>query len=97
MLKGAGAGIEAGAPGHLMPTWFAGVLRDGFALDQAGVAAEAALLVAVHPWDIDGARRAGLGGAWLRRGTTAYPAAMTPPTMTADDLIAFAGLLADTA
>src|SRR6202035_3211218 len=31
---------EVGAPGHLMPTWFAGVLRDGFALTAAGGYAE---------------------------------------------------------
>ncbi|WP_433918697.1 hypothetical protein OIE50_18395 [Streptomyces canus] len=27
---------DIGAPGHLLPTWFAGILRDGFALTAAG-------------------------------------------------------------
>lgn len=44
------------------------------------------LLVAVHPWDIDGARRAGLQAAWLRRGAPDYPAVMTPPSVIAADL-----------
>jgi 2-haloacid dehalogenase len=64
-----------------------------YALDRLGVAAEEALLVAVHPWDVDGARRAGLGGAWLRRGAASYPAAMTAPTLTAEDLTSLASHL----
>ncbi|WP_433476378.1 haloacid dehalogenase type II [Spirillospora sp. CA-142024] len=44
------------------------------------------LLVAVHPWDIDGARRAGLQAAWLRRGATVYPGVLTAPTRSAADL-----------
>ncbi|QGU08725.1 (S)-2-haloacid dehalogenase 4A (plasmid) [Corynebacterium occultum] len=61
----------------------------GYALARAGVAAGDALLVAVHPWDVDGALRAGLRGAWIRRGqaATAYPKAMVAPTITADDLV----------
>lgn len=31
---------DVGAPAHLMPTWFAGVLRDGFALTAAGAYAD---------------------------------------------------------
>ncbi|WP_406841489.1 haloacid dehalogenase type II (plasmid) [Streptomyces sp. AHU1] len=50
------------------------------AAERAGVRPEQAMLVAVHPWDIDGARRAGLHGAWLRRGTPVYPRTMTPPS-----------------
>lgn len=30
---------EVGAPGHLAETWFAGLLRDGFALTAAGASA----------------------------------------------------------
>ena len=30
-------------------------------------------LVAVHPWDVDGAKRAGLQGAWLNRKGAPYP------------------------
>lgn len=51
------------------------------------------LLVAVHPWDIDGARRAGLRAAWLQRDAPRYPAVMTGPSYIADDLRQLAGML----
>ncbi|MGW4194988.1 haloacid dehalogenase type II [Streptomyces sp. NPDC005004] len=57
-----------------------------YAVQRVGVRPEQAMLVALHPWDIDGARRAGLGGAWLRRGATVYPCTMTPPSFSARDL-----------
>ncbi|MFJ5779508.1 haloacid dehalogenase type II [Streptomyces sp. NPDC093094] len=41
------------------------------AVERAGVRPGQAMPVAVHLWDIDGVRRAGLHGAWLRRGTPA--------------------------
>lgn len=58
------------APAHLAATWFAGLLRDGFALTTVGASESFAQIgaestrvpddiVAVHPWDIDGASRAG--------------------------------------
>lgn len=37
------------------------------------------VLVAVHPWDVDGAARAGLRTVWLNREGTPYPATMTRP------------------
>ncbi len=45
-----------------------------YALEQCQVAPAAAMLVAVHPWDIDGAHRAGLATAWLNRTGAPYPA-----------------------
>jgi len=57
-----------------------------YAVERTGVRPDRAVLVAVHPWDIDGAQRAGLGGAWLRRGAAAYPDVMLAPTYTAPDL-----------
>lgn len=65
-----------------------------YAVERAGVRPDQALLVAVHPWDIDGARRAGLAGAWLRRGASVYPQTMTPPTLSAQDLRELASVLA---
>ncbi|MFB7335714.1 HAD family hydrolase [Streptomyces adustus] len=65
-----------------------------YAVERAGVRPEQAMLVAVHPWDIDGARRAGLHGAWLRRGTPGYPRTMTPPSRSAQDLRELADALA---
>lgn len=43
------------------------------ALRVTGVAADRAMLVAVHPWDIAGAQRAGLRTAWLSRTAAGYP------------------------
>ncbi|WP_134651608.1 haloacid dehalogenase type II [Streptomyces sp. H23] len=57
-----------------------------YALREAGVPADAATLVAVHPWDIDGAARAGLGTAWLRRTLVPYPSAARPADRTADSM-----------
>ncbi|ODA70569.1 Haloacetate dehalogenase H-2 [Streptomyces sp. AVP053U2] len=65
-----------------------------YVVEQAGVRPDEAVLVAVHPWDIDGAQRAGLDGAWLRRGAAHYPRTMLPPTYTAEDLRELAPALA---
>jgi 2-haloacid dehalogenase len=40
------------------------------------------VLVAVHPWDIDGAARAGLRTAWVDRDGAAYPTHLTRPDRT---------------
>ena len=65
-----------------------------YALQRLGVRADETLLVAVHPWDVDGAMRAGLPGAWVRRGAPSYPSAMTPPSHVVDDLRDLAAALA---
>jgi 2-haloacid dehalogenase len=60
-----------------------------YAVRECGVAPGEALMVAVHPWDIDGAARAGLATAWIDRGAGQYPAHLTPPDLLAsgvDDL-----------
>lgn len=62
-----------------------------YAARQCGVDHGAMLLVAVHPWDIDGAARAGLQTAWIDRGGARYPSYFTKPDLTAsgiDDLAA---------
>jgi len=43
-------------------------------------------LVAVHPWDIDGARRVGLAGIWVDRHESPYPTTFLPPTLRVADL-----------
>lgn len=65
-----------------------------FALDRLGVPASRATLVAVHPWDVDGAQRAGLTGAWLDRQGTAYPPYLERPDVSARTLPELASLLA---
>ncbi|SNT55701.1 haloacid dehalogenase type II [Actinacidiphila glaucinigra] len=71
--------------------------RDAYlhATDRAGVRPMEAMLVAVHPWDVDGARRAGLTGSWLRRGRAHYPGIMTPANWEAASLTELAGKLPD--
>lgn len=49
------------------------------AATQCGVAVDELVLVAVHPWDIDGAHRAGLRTAWIDRDGADYPSHLTPP------------------
>jgi 2-haloacid dehalogenase len=53
------------------------------AVRTAGVPAAEVMLVAVHPWDIDGAARAGLATAWVRREPGPYPSTMRPADVTA--------------
>jgi 2-haloacid dehalogenase len=51
-----------------------------------GVEPEQMLLVAVHPWDIHGAARAGMRTAWINRADAPYPAYFTPPEITLGSL-----------
>lgn len=51
-----------------------------YGLERTGVRADEAVLVAVHPWDIHGAARAGLRTAWLDRDGVAYPDVFETPT-----------------
>ncbi|SDJ50980.1 2-haloacid dehalogenase [Nonomuraea maritima] len=62
-----------------------------YAVGRAGVRPGEAALVAVHPWDIDGAERAGLVGAYLDRRGVPYPETASAPRVTALDLRELAG------
>ena len=62
LLSVEGAGVWKPAPGAY-----------NYALERSGVDPVDAMLVAVHPWDIDGAARAGLATAWINRGDGPYP------------------------
>ena len=57
-----------------------------YALSQLQVSPEAALMVAVHPWDLHGAKAAGLRTAWLNRNAGHYPAMFTAPDLIATGL-----------
>ena len=57
-----------------------------YASRMCGVDPADMMLVAVHPWDIDGARRAGLQAAWVNRTGTPYPGYFTAPTVTVSGL-----------
>jgi 2-haloacid dehalogenase len=43
-------------------------------------------LVAAHGWDVHGAQRAGLTGAWFPRGERTYPHVYEPPHVLAEDI-----------
>ena len=47
-------------------------------------------LAAVHPWDVDGAKRAGLAGVWVDRRRTPYPTAFLAPDLEVPDFEALA-------
>ncbi len=65
-----------------------------YAVRTTGCDPEDMVLVAVHPWDIDGAGRAGLRTAWLDRTGAPYPEVFGPPTVRATDLVDLAHRLA---
>ncbi|USX45716.1 haloacid dehalogenase type II [Dietzia kunjamensis] len=57
-----------------------------FALEQCAVAPSDAMLVAVHPWDIDGAHRFGMATAWINRTNGTYPAHFASPDLEVTDI-----------
>ena len=66
-----------------------------YAARTCGVAVGEMLLVAVHPWDIDGAARAGMRTAWIDRSGDPYPDYFTRPEITASSIVDLAAQLAD--
>ncbi len=69
--------IHAWKPSREVYLWAAGV---------CDVAPDRMALVAAHGWDVLGAQRAGLTGAWFPRHERVYPAVYEPPHVTAADL-----------
>jgi 2-haloacid dehalogenase len=63
------------------------------AAHELGVPLEHCTLIAVHPWDVDGAKRAGMRGAWLNRKNSAYPDFFGPPDATGPTLGELVGKL----
>lgn len=60
-----------------------------WACAQLDLPVERVALVAVHPWDVNGAQRAGLrGGLVVRAGDVGPQAAYRPPDVVGDDLVA---------
>lgn len=57
-----------------------------YALSECGVDAHEAMLIAVHPWDIHGASRAGLTTGWLNRSGENYPSYFQPADLQAGTL-----------
>lgn len=61
-----------------------------YAARTTGVAVADMLLVAVHPWDCDGAMRAGLRAAWIDRTGAPYPSMFVTPDYTARSIVELA-------
>lgn len=57
-----------------------------YAASRCGTDIAAMMLVAVHPWDVDGAARAGMRSAWINRTGATYPSYFTPPDVEATSL-----------
>lgn len=75
-------------------TWKPAADAYAYALEQCGVDPEDAMLVAVHPWDIDGATRAGLATAWINRTGGPYPDYFRAPDLQVGSLTELADKLA---
>jgi 2-haloacid dehalogenase len=69
--------IRSWKPAREVYLWAAGV---------CSVAPERMALVAAHGWDVHGAQRAGLTGAWFPRSERTYPAVYEAPHIRAEDL-----------
>lgn len=75
------------------PAWKPAPAAYGYAATATGTDAGSMLLVAVHPWDIHGAARAGLRTAWLNRTGADYPAYFEAPEFTIGALTELPGAL----
>ncbi|MGA8045503.1 MAG: haloacid dehalogenase type II [Dermatophilaceae bacterium] len=60
------------------PLWKPAPPAYAYAVETAALTPAECMLVAVHPWDIDGAHRAGLTTAWVDRGNRRYPRHFSP-------------------
>lgn len=68
------------------PAWKPDRAAYHYAADACATDPGQMLLVAVHPWDIHGAARAGLGTAWINRTGAKYPDYFTAPDVTVASL-----------
>jgi 2-haloacid dehalogenase len=74
-------------------TWKPASAAYAYAATQCDVAPEDMMLIAVHPWDIDGAHRAGLRTAWINRTGATYPDYFYRATLEAASMTDLAELL----
>lgn len=61
--------------------------------DRVGTAPTAAAMLAVHPWDVAGAARTGMHGAWLDRDHARWPTWLPTPDTSAGSLVELADTL----
>ncbi|MHA7179708.1 haloacid dehalogenase type II [Arthrobacter sp. MDB2-24] len=79
LLERAGLSVDTVLSVEDAPRWKPAPQAYAYAVEALQRQAGDVVLVAVHPWDIDGAAHAGLRTAWLNRDAVPYPPAMTPP------------------
>lgn len=75
------------------PAWKPASAAYDYALAECGVGAADAMLVAVHPWDVHGAKRAGLRTAWINRVGGDFPAGFEAPDIEATSIVDLAAQL----
>ena len=80
---------------HLLSVEDAGVWKPGigayeYAARRCGESVGDMLLVAVHPWDVNGAAIAGMATAWVNRSGAPYPRFFAQPDVTVTDLVQLA-------
>ncbi len=75
------------------PLWKPAESAYSFAVEACACEPSEAMLVAVHPWDIDGAARVGLRTAWVSRDAGPYPGYFTAPDLRTESLIDLASQL----
>ncbi|HET7399898.1 MAG TPA: haloacid dehalogenase type II [Intrasporangium sp.] len=75
------------------PAWKPAAAAYEHALTECDVPAAEAMLVAVHPWDIHGATRAGLRTAWVNRSGADYPETFAAPDLEATSIVDLAAQL----
>ena len=73
------------------PAWKPSPDAYAWALDTCGVPAGEAMMVAVHPWDLHGAGRAGLSTAYVDRTGAGYPPTMRAPDVSVSSFTELAG------
>lgn len=78
------------------PAWKPARASYEYAATAAGAPPAGMVLVAVHPWDIHGAARAGLRTAWLNRTGAAYPEYFEAPEFTVTALTGLPAVMAAT-
>jgi len=76
------------------PAWKPARAAYDYAATAAGAAPSGMLLVAVHPWDIHGAVKAGIRTAWINRTGARYPSYFQSPDITIPALTGLPAVLA---
>lgn len=72
------------------PAWKPAAAAYRYAMEACGADAAESMLVAVHPWDIHGANRAGLATGFIDRTGARYPEFFARPDIEAPTLVELA-------